>query len=585
MEEKAIAIPEIQRPFVWNSTKVRDLMDSLYRGYPVGYLIAWKNPSVRLKDGSTSEGKKILIDGQQRVTALRAAILGKPVITKEYRKIRIQIAFHPIKQKFEVLNSAIAHDKEWIQDISPIITGKHGLIKVFRKYCEDNSDNSDENKKHIEAALQNLQWIKVKPIGFIDLDSDLDIKTVTEIFVRINSKGAVLSQADFVMSKIASAERYDGQILRKCIDYFCHLAITPEFYPQLKDADEEFVKSKFFQKISWLKNEKEDLYDPKYRDLIRVAFTSEFNRGRLSDLVNLLSGRNFETRTFEDEIAEKSFAKFENGVLNFINETQFKRFIMIIRSAGFIATQQIRSQNVLNFAYILYLKLRQQEYNPPDIEKYVKKWFVLSILTGRYSGSPESQFDYDIKNISSKNFGDYLKITEEAELPDTYWTTTLMQRLDTSVSSSLYFNVFLAAQVKANDEGFLSKDIIVNNLISHGGHIHHIFPSDYLKKHGKTRGQYNQIANYVYMQSEINMQIGSKPPNVYFNELLKQCNGGIQKFGGIDSIELLKENLRKSCIPESIFDMNIEHYDDFLVERRNMIAQKIREYYYSLYSL
>src|SRR5471030_2462541 len=88
-----IAIPEIQRPFVWDATKVRDLMDSLYQGYPIGYLIAWRNPNVRLKDGTLSEGKKILIDGQQRVTALTAAILGEKVVNKEYKKVRIQIAF------------------------------------------------------------------------------------------------------------------------------------------------------------------------------------------------------------------------------------------------------------------------------------------------------------------------------------------------------------------------------------------------------------------------------------------------------------------------------------------------------------
>lgn len=76
-----IAIPEIQRPFVWDASKVRDLMDSLYQGFPVGYVIAWKNPNIRLKDGSLSEGKKILIDGQQRVTALTAAILGEYVIS------------------------------------------------------------------------------------------------------------------------------------------------------------------------------------------------------------------------------------------------------------------------------------------------------------------------------------------------------------------------------------------------------------------------------------------------------------------------------------------------------------------------
>lgn len=102
-----IAIPEIQRPFVWDATKVRNLLDSLFQGYPVGYLIAWRNPDVKLKDGTTSSGKRILIDGQQRVTALMASLLGREVVDKDYQRIRIHIAFHPGKKQFEVSNPAI----------------------------------------------------------------------------------------------------------------------------------------------------------------------------------------------------------------------------------------------------------------------------------------------------------------------------------------------------------------------------------------------------------------------------------------------------------------------------------------------
>src|SRR2546426_4568870 len=90
-----IAIPEIQRPFVWDATKVRNLLDSLSKGFPVGFLIGWRNPDVKLKDGTSSAGKRILIDGQQRVTALMAALLGMEVLTEDYKKMRIRIAFHP----------------------------------------------------------------------------------------------------------------------------------------------------------------------------------------------------------------------------------------------------------------------------------------------------------------------------------------------------------------------------------------------------------------------------------------------------------------------------------------------------------
>ncbi len=574
-----IAIPEIQRPFVWKTSKVRDLIDSLYNGYPVGYLIAWRNPDVKLKNGKSSFGKRVLIDGQQRLTALNAAVLGEYVVNKDYKKRKIQIAYHPLEEKFEVYNPAIARDKEWLPDIANIVNGGLAdLNKLVISYSAQNNVDGDM----VFERLGKLREIKNTQLGLIELDADLEIETVTEIFIRINSEGVVLSQADFVMSKIAANEHYGGTDLRKAIDYFCHLAIAPEHYPHIRENDKDFAETDYFRQISWLKNEIDDLYDPSYTDLIRVAFTSEFNRGKLANLVSLLSGRNFETRTFEEEIAKESFEKFKQGVRNFSNETNFKRFVMIIKSAGFIVPGMIRSMNAINFAYILYLKLRSQGYEPSDIEHYVRRWYVLSVLTKRYSGSPESQFDFDIKQIAKQDFGEYLESIENAELSVAYWDTALTQNYKTSVASSPYFNVYLAAQVKAKDKGFLSKEISIQDLITHRGDIHHVFPRIYLKKHGLTRGGYNQIANYVYMQSEINIRIGKKAPNVYFTELQEQCSGGNPKYGGIRSMETLKENLRMNCIPEEIFSMDFEDYEDFLAQRRILISKKIKEYYLSL---
>jgi hypothetical protein len=139
-----------------------------------------------------------------------------------------------------------------------------------------------------------------------------------------------------------------------------------------------------------------------------------------------------------------------------------------------------------------------------------------------------------------------------------------------------------AAQVKNNEKGFLSKDITVSELIFNLGDIHHIFPKDYLRKNGMKRSQYNQIANYVYMQSEINIKIGNKAPKEYFADLIQQCSGGGLKYGGINSLEELKENLGMNCIPESIFTMTFENYEEFLEQRRLLMAKKIRDYYYTL---
>jgi hypothetical protein len=489
------------------------------------------------------------------------------------------VPFNPLTEKFEVFNTAIEKDNSWLPDISKIISGDADVFELVENYC---FKNANTDRKTVFTKINNLRHITQKQIGLIELDSDLDIETVTEIFIRINSMGVVLSQADFVMSKIAANEIYDGSTLRKCIDYFCHLSIAPEFYSQITDVDKEFCGTDYFQKMSWLKNENDDLYDPSYTDLLRVAFTSEFNRGKLADLVSLLSGRNFETRTYEEEIAEKSFNTLKKGVLNFINETNFKKFIMIIKSAGFLSPGLIRSQNALNFAYILYLKLKSENYNPAEIGTLVPKWFVLSILKGRYSASPESQFDFDIKNISSKDFKEYLIGVENAELSDAFWDVALPQNLNSSVSSSPYFNIYLASQVKSNDKGFLSKDITVADLIMHRGDIHHVFPREYLKKTGLKRGEYNQIANYVYMQSEINIQIGNRAPCEYFSTIMEQCSGGKLKYGGICDNKSLMSNLKMNCIPENISSMDINRYEEFLNQRRLLMAKKIKEYYHSL---
>jgi hypothetical protein len=574
-----IAIPEIQRPFVWDATKVRDLMDSLYQGYPVGYIIAWRNPNIKLKDGTLSEGKKVLVDGQQRVTALRAAIAGDQVVNKDYNHVYIRIAFHPIDERFEVSNPAIEKDKTWIANIAPVVNGDIQSHKVAKEYLVENPDIDEDL---IYKRLDRLTDIVKKQIGLIELAHDLDIETVTEIFIRINSKGVVLSQADFAMSKIAANEESDGNTLRKAIDYFSHLAIAPEFFPHIEKNDKEFRKTDYFKIMKWLKDENDDLYDPSYSDLLRVAFTSRFNRGRLSDLVGLLSGRNFETRTYEKHIEEESFSLLSEGVKEFMNQTHFKRFLMIIRSTGFIDKSLIRSQNALNFAYIVYLKLKRELGNEPMIETWVRRWFVLSILTGRYSSSPESQFDKDINAIQARPFNDFLSDIEAAELSDSFWDVGLVQSLNTSSVNSPVFKVFIAAQSRMGDQGFLSKDISVRDMLIHHGDIHHIFPRNYLKKKGLRRGKYNQVANFVYVQQEVNIKIGHKAPTDYIKSVFNQCETGEPVYGAICDIKRLKENLEINCLPEDINEYEYENYENFLLKRRELMSKKIKSYYQAL---
>jgi hypothetical protein len=574
-----IAIPEIQRPFVWDATKVRNLFDSLYQGYPVGYLIAWRNPTVKLKDGTPSAGKRILIDGQQRVTALMAALLGREVLTKDYETVRIRIAFHPLEERFEVANPAIRKDVAWIDDVAKVFGPDADLIEITEDYV---AHNSEADRKNVGKVLQKLVKIINNHVGVIELADDLDIETVTEIFIRVNSAGTELSQADFAMSKIAVNETYGGNMLRKAIDYFCHLAVAPEFFSRIQKVDKAFAASEFLPQMRWLKDVNDDIYDPTYTDMLRVAFTSEFGRGKLQDLVALLSGRNFETKQYEDVISEESFARLKKGIVSFMNKTHFDRITMILRSAGFVTSNLIGGRNAVNFAYILYLRGRAEGMPAADIERLVRRWYAMSILRGRYTGSPETAFDFDIRQIESRGLSAYATSVIENELPDSFWTGMLPQLMDTSSGKSPYFLAYQAAQVKLGDKGFLSRDITVLDLLLNRSDVHHVYPKKHLKKKGLTRGKYNQIANFVVAQSEINIAIGDKAPEAYFVDLVNQCNGEPKKYGGITDLDEMRANLRMSCLPESLLNGDIPSYDDFLEERRKLMALKLKTWFTAL---
>lgn len=417
-----VAIPEIQRPFVWDATKVRNLLDSLYQGYPIGYLIAWRNPTVKLKDGTASAGKRILIDGQQRITALMAALLGREVLNKDYETIRIRIAFHPLQEKFEVSNPALEKDDAWISDVFNLFSPEAKLLQVTKAYAEANPGVDPDA---LFGTLEKLRKIVNNHVGVIELAEDLDIETVTEIFIRVNSAGAALSQADFAMSKIAVNETYGGNMLRKAIDYFCHLAAAPEFLSKIKQNDTSFAASEFYPQMRWVTDVNDDIYNPTYTDMLRVAFTSEFGRGKLQDLVALLSGRNFETKQFEAAIAEESFGRLKKGILAFVSKTHFERITMILRSAGFQTSDLIGGQNAVNFAYIVYLRGRAEKVPSADLERIVRRWYAMSILKGRYSGSPETAFDVDIRQIEARGLKAYADAVIQSEMPDTFWTGML----------------------------------------------------------------------------------------------------------------------------------------------------------------
>jgi len=295
-------------------------------------------------------------------------------------------------------------------------------------------------------------------------------------------------------------------------------------------------------------------------------------------LVALLSGRNFETKQYEEAVAEESFARLKKGIHAFINKTHFDRLTMILRSAGFITSDLIGGRNAVNFAYILYLRGRDEKMPAADLERLVRRWYAMAVLTGRYAGSPETMFDQDIRQIDARGLAAHADAVIANELPETFWTGMLPQLMDTSSAQSPYFLAYQAAQVKLGDKGFLSRDITVQDLLLNRSDVHHVYPKKHLKSQGLSKGRYNQIANFVLAQSEINIAIGDKAPEKYFAELAEQANGGKKKYGGITNMGDMIDNLHSHSLPETLLEGEIPDYDAFLEQRRRMMALKIKQW-------
>ena len=580
VESGAIAIPEIQRPFVWTSTQVRDLMDSLYQGYPVGYIITWQNPDVKLKDGSTSQGKRILIDGQQRITALRAAISGLNVVDKKYKKRRIAISFNPLTEEFRTRTSSTERGKEWISDIAEVMVNGYDTLTFVDEYV---ARNPGTTRQEINSRLNRLIQIKNKQIGEIQLSPSLDINIVNEIFVRINASGVNLSNADFAMSKIAVYEKDPGDEmgmrLRKFIDYFAHLSAAPDQFKDIAQNDTEFAKTNYFAKIAWLKNEIDDLYDPTYNDIIRVVGLTQFARGKLGDVVSLLSGRNFETRQDEKEIADLSFQKLEKGLYQFTNENKFKQFVQnILRGSGYDEPNMLIARNAVNYAYAMYLRLLGIGENHADANSLVRRLLAVSLMTGRHSGGFETQFEQDIKRIQSAgDMAKFVATLEEQELSDVFWNSTLVDEFDKPTTNNPFWHMFIAAQNKLLKQSFLSKNNIARDLATDD--IHHIFPKNYLVKHGYDKSKYNRIANFVHLRNDINISVSDLAPREYLGDII---SGGNNHHSDIVNEAEMINNFKDNAIPKILLQAEVDDYDEFLQQRQVLMAEMVREYYKTL---
>lgn len=577
VENSQIAIPEIQRPFVWKGEEVRALIDSLYEGYPIGYLIVWQNSQVRVRNFGKGGTKKILIDGQQRVTALMAALLGKEVLDEQYQSHRIRIAFNPLagkgEERFAVCDTKHEEDSRWIPDISIFFRRDFSFRQFEKEYKEA---NPDEDFTPLEESVDTLKEIVKHQVGVIELSFLLDIDVVSEIFIRINLQGKPLNQEDFVMSKISVNEQYGGDYIRNCIDYFCHLLREPSFYQVLQQNETEFFNSEYGKALTWCQNEEQSLYIPSYADVLKVVLISYFGKTRIGDLVHLLSGRDGEKKIFSKKeiskkVSEEAFEKLGAGVKAFVCEENFQGFQKSLKKAGYSCSRLLYSQSVLNYCYAMYLLMYRQGIGEKERESLLSKWITMAMITGHYQSGGESTVQKDYANAQEEGFASYLAQIEELKLTDEFYNNILPEKFTSTTARTAPFLAYVATQC-ARGVHSLYSDVTIEELYKNKTESYQILPKAYLAKCGyKTREIYGQVANLTYISKETKDIIRKKSP-VDYKENLEKAIG----------IEKIRTSLKENGLAETIFTANETDVIQILDDRRRQMASEIRDFYKTL---
>ena len=552
-----IGLPDIQRPFVWNNAKVRDLFDSMYRGYPVGYLLLWRNGLA--DDKTIGAGQKaktpslVIVDGQQRLTSLFAVTKGQPVVRKNYESESICIAFNPLERRFEVADAATRRDKAFIPDISRI--WKDGLFDVARDYLEGlrlTREVNDDEERAIQDAITRLHNLLTFPLTALELAAGIDEEAVSNVFVRINSKGTPLNQADFILT-LMSVFWDEG---RTELEQFCRRARQPS-----RGEPSPF----------------NHFVEPEPSQLLRVGVGVAFRRARLQHVYSLLRGKDLATQEFSSERRDEQFRHLRDAQNRALDLKHWHDFMNCLRLAGFRSGRMISSNNNLIFSYMLYL-IGRTEFGVDDVElrQTIAQWFFMSAVTGRFTGSPETSMDYDLAGLRgvtrASDFLSRLKHVCSITLTGDFWDVTLPNDLATSSPRSPSLFAYHAALVLLNAQALFSRirlaDLLDPAITAAKGPAerHHLFPKAHLARLGisGTR-ETNQIANYAYLEWGDNLGISDKVPAEYVPALERRFTPAE-----------LARMYRHHALPEDWEHMD---YQPFLERRRELIAGVIRDGY------
>lgn len=563
-----IGLPDIQRPFVWSNSKVRDLFDSMYRGFPVGYLLFWENGQV---NGTKQIGigekthlvpLRLIVDGQQRLTSLYAVFRGHKVLDVDYRERKIEIAFHPQDGKFEVCDAAIRKDPEWIPDISEIwSSGKssYQIVKNFLKSIQKAKGNlSEQEEDLISHNLDRLFDLQKYPFTALEIASTVDEEEVADIFVRVNSEGVKLNQADFILT-LMSVFWDEG---RAALEQFCRESRRP---PTAQSEPSPF----------------NHLIQPDPDQLLRVSVALGFHRGRLKAVYNILRGKDIDTGEFSPERREQQFSILREAQGRVLNLTHWHQFLSVIIGTGFKSSELISSQNALLYAYAFYLIGRDRFKAPEHIlGKLIGRWFFFTSLTGHYTASsPETVMDGDlnrVKNIEKwEQFAQVLNDVMKTELTEDYWNVTLPARLETSSARNPELFAYMAAQIQLGAPVLFSykkiADLLDPSLKPKKKLLerHHLFPRAWLEKQGiYDLKEINQQANLALLEWPDNIDISDAPPFEYVPELKNRFPENV-----------LREMYEMHALPENWETLP---YEDFLRQRRKLMAALIRRGYEAL---
>jgi hypothetical protein len=538
----------------------------MYRGYPVGHLLLWQNAADRTIGPERKQlpSHLVIVDGQQRLTSLYAVFKDVPVLRENYEWEKISIAFNPLEtfnhpeECFKVADAAIRRNKAFIPDISCVWSKETDVFEVVDNYLDGLRSSrivTDEETKMVKKAIIKLQSLRSFPITALVLASNISEKDVSDVFVRVNSKGTPLNQADFILT-LMSVFWDEG---RTELEQFCRKARKPS-----KDT-----KSPFNYFI-----------EPNPDQLLRVAVSVAFKRARLKYVYSILRGKDLETGQFSDERRVAQFDLLKNAQFRTLNLLYWHDFMNCIREAGFRSAKMISSQNNLLFSYALYL-IGRTEYGVEEftLRKTIAQWFFMSAVTGHFTGSPESAMEFDLARLRDANtpeqFVDRLQQVCDITLTNDFWDTTLPNDLATSSPQSPSLFAYNASLILL-DAKVLFSNAKVADLLDPAIHPtrgpverHHLFPKDYLSslKITETR-ETNQIANYVYVEWGDNSRISNDSPAKYLPQLKA-------RFSDAE----LARMYHYHALPENWEQMD---YHVFLEKRREMMARIIHEGYQML---